>query len=65
MENLYTVRETIEYLRISRPNLYRLIKRGELRPINIGKRTLFPESELDRFVNHLKKRRRALPKGEG
>ena len=65
MENLYTVPETIEYLRISRPNLYRLIKRGELRPISIGKRTLFPESEVERFVNHLKKRRRPLTKGEG
>ena len=64
MEKLYTVQETIAYLRISRPNLYRLIQRGELQPINIGKRTLFTEGELERFINSLKRTRHTPPADE-
>ena len=35
--------------------LYRLINEGELKPVKIGKRTLFEEKELQRFIKTLKK----------
>jgi excisionase family DNA binding protein len=54
MEKLYTVIETMELLRISRPTLYRFIKSGQLVPLKMGKKTLFTESELDRFLEDLK-----------
>jgi len=54
MEKLYTVIETMELLRISRPTLYRFIKSGQLVPLKMGKKTLFTESELTRFLEDLK-----------
>ncbi len=54
MEKLYTVNETMELLRISRPTLYRFIKSGQLIPLKMGKKTLFTESELTRFLEDLK-----------
>ena len=47
--------EAMGILRISRPTLYRLINEGELKPVKIGKRTLFEEKELQRFIKTLKK----------
>jgi len=55
MEKLITVIEAMGILRISRPTLYRLINEGELKPVKIGKRTLFEEKELQRFIKTLKK----------
>ncbi len=55
MEKLITVNEALALLRISRPTLYRLINDGSLRPVRIGKRTLFEERELQRFIKALKK----------
>jgi excisionase family DNA binding protein len=55
MEKLITVNEALGLLRISRPTLYRLIKDGTLQPVRIGKRTLFEEKELTRFIGTLKK----------
>jgi excisionase family DNA binding protein len=56
MEKLYSVKETLKALGISRTNLYSLIKDGKLKPLKLGKRTLFPESELNRFIEGLKDR---------
>lgn len=55
MDKLYTIKETSDVLRISRANLYRLITDGKLKPLKLGKRTLFEESELNRFIEDLKK----------
>ena len=55
MEQLHTVQETIKALRISRTSLYALIEKGSIKPIKMGGRTLFPESELTRFIEQLKK----------
>lgn len=55
MDKLYTIKEAMEILRISRANLYRLIADGEIQPLKLGGRTLFAESELDRFIENLKK----------
>jgi len=37
--------------------VYLLIKDGSIQPIELGKRTLFPESELNRFIEELKDRK--------
>jgi len=42
-------------LKISKANLYRLIARGDITPVKLVGRTLFTESELDRFIEKLKK----------
>ena len=54
MEKLYTVDEAKEVLRISRTSLYSLVQKGAIKPVKIGGRTLFPETELTRFVESLK-----------
>jgi excisionase family DNA binding protein len=54
MDKLYSVKETLKALCISRTNLYGLVKDGKLKPLKLGKRTLFPETELNRFIEDLK-----------
>jgi excisionase family DNA binding protein len=53
MDKLHTVKETCEILKISRGKLYLLIKDNSLTPVKIGKKTLFKESELQRFIESL------------
>ena len=57
MDKLYTIKETQELLKVSRAKVYLLIKDGSILPIKLGKRTLFPESELHRFIEELKDRK--------
>jgi excisionase family DNA binding protein len=59
VDKLYSVSETAQLLHISRGNLYRIIAEGILKPIKLGKRTLFSEQELEAFIEGLK---RARPK---
>ena len=54
MDRLYTVKETCNLLKISRAKLYLLIKGGSLRSVKIGKKTLFKESTIQRFIGSLK-----------
>ena len=54
MEKIYTINETFALLRISRAKLYKLIDDGSLKPIKLGGRRLFTESELTRFIEKLK-----------
>jgi len=61
MDKIYTIKEAVGVLKISRANLYQRIARGEIKPLKMGKRTLFLEDELQGFIERLK----ALgPKGE-
>jgi len=53
MEKLHTIGEVAEMLRISKPSVYRLMSSGQLKSVKIGGRTLFKETELERFVNSL------------
>jgi excisionase family DNA binding protein len=53
MEKLHTVKEACETLKVSRAKLYLLIKGEELKSVKIGKKTLFKESELQRFIDSL------------
>jgi len=62
MEKLYTLKETTGILKVSRATLYRLINRGLLRAVKIGKKTLFSEEELKNFIIKIKgEREKTLP----
>ncbi|HVN96241.1 MAG TPA: helix-turn-helix domain-containing protein [Syntrophorhabdaceae bacterium] len=54
LPNIYTVNEVLKYLKISRPNLYSLIKSRKIKPFKQGKKTMFAEEELARYVDKLK-----------
>jgi len=54
MDKLYTIKETMGLLKISKSNVYRLMTNGKLKAVKLGGRTLFKESELNRFIESLK-----------
>ncbi len=54
MEKLYTIKETAELLRISKATLFRLMAEGKIIPLKLGKRSLFTEEEIVRFIKSLK-----------
>jgi excisionase family DNA binding protein len=54
MEKLYTIKETADLLRISKATLFRLMAEGKITPLKLGKRSLFTEEELTRFIETLK-----------
>lgn len=54
MDKLHTVKDTLSILCISRTKLYDLIGSGKIKPVKLDKRTLFPESEINRFLDTLK-----------
>lgn len=53
MEKLYTIKETVDILRVSRAKIYLLIQDGKLKPVKLDRKTLFKESELTRFIEAL------------
>jgi excisionase family DNA binding protein len=54
----YSVREALELLSIGRTSLYAAVRRGELRRVKFGKRTLFCATDLAAFLTHLQARDR-------
>lgn len=50
---LLTVAETAEYLRVSRTQLYKLMRRDAVKFIKLGGRTLFRKSDLDGMIARL------------
>lgn len=46
-----TINVACHRLGIGRTLMYELLKKGELRAIRLGSRTLIPESELQRLIN--------------
>lgn len=51
MEKLYTIKETMEYLRISRGTFYNWMKQGKISVVEFnGKTKRVPESELKRLT---------------
>jgi excisionase family DNA binding protein len=52
LNNLMTVKETAEYLRIPLPTVYYLVQRGQLPAIQIGGRWRVKKDMLDRDVLH-------------
>jgi excisionase family DNA binding protein len=57
VEKLYTVKEVLDILRISRATLYRHIDNGLLKPLKLGGKVLFTEGDLNNLIKRLKKRR--------
>jgi excisionase family DNA binding protein len=54
MENVprwLTPAEACEFARIGRTTLYRLCRKGHIRPRKIGARTLIARAELDAFID--------------
>lgn len=51
VENLLTVEEALEYLRISRSKLHQMVRSGELAAIKFGRRTLFRRAALDALIS--------------
>lgn len=50
VEQLLTVEETMERLRLSRSKLHQLVRAGELRAVKFGRRTLFRAAALQAFI---------------
>lgn len=51
LREFYRVEEAANLLRISRNSVYRLIKRGELRAVQLGmRRTVIPAEEIERLA---------------
>src|SRR5258708_15603458 len=50
----YSVNETTELLSISRTSLYELVKRRELTPAKLGKKTLFYATDLAALLTKLR-----------
>lgn len=49
-----TAAEAAETLRISKSHLSRLVHSGQLRALaNVGRRTLIPRAELERFITEM------------
>jgi len=49
----YSVSEAMQHLCIGRTKLYELVKQGRLKPVKLGKKTLFSATELARFLTTL------------
>lgn len=50
----YAVNETLDVLSIGRTSLYAVVKRGELKPVKFGKKTLFLAVDLATLLTRLK-----------
>ena len=55
---LLTARETASLLRISLSGLWRLQRDRKIRVVKIGRRVLFDEADLERFINENKQPQR-------
>jgi excisionase family DNA binding protein len=54
---IYTTKETIEYLKISKPTFLKLVHSGKIRAVKVGNGWRVPESELFRLLNSEEKLR--------
>jgi excisionase family DNA binding protein len=52
-EAAYSVNETLELLSIGRTSLYEAVKRGELRLVKFGKKTLVYGTDIAAFLTQL------------
>ncbi|RFC37762.1 MAG: transcriptional regulator, AlpA family [Candidatus Nitrotoga sp. SPKER] len=43
--------EAMSRTALCKTSLYQLIKRGELRPVKLGKKTVFAEAEISEWIN--------------
>lgn len=49
--SLLTLKEAMDYLKLSRSTLYKLMGDGEIKGVKIGKLWRFRKSDLEAFVN--------------
>lgn len=49
-KKLYSVEETLKLMSICRATLYKLINSGELKIVHIGRKTLIPDTEIDKLI---------------
>lgn len=49
-EEILTTREVMQYLKITRPTVFKLIKEGKLKASKVGRDYRFLKSEIDRFL---------------
>lgn len=62
LPRLLTTGEVLQALRIGRTSLYQLISDGELpRPIKLGSKSLWLESDIDKYLHDRIAEREALP----
>lgn len=54
VEKLYTVKEVLDILRISRATLYRHMETGLIKPLKLGRKVLFTEEVLNNLIERLK-----------
>jgi excisionase family DNA binding protein len=54
MKAAYSVREAVQLLSVGRTSLYAAVRRGELRSIKLGRRTLFCAPDLAAFLTRLR-----------
>jgi excisionase family DNA binding protein len=50
-DELLTINEALEYLKISRGSLYKLMKQKAFPYIKLEKRVLFRKNDIDKFLN--------------
>ena len=61
---LYSIQDATRLMSVSRSSLYYLIAAGKIRPIKIGRRTLIPDQELQRYIElMMEPKRRDLGSG--
>lgn len=51
----YAVSETADLLSLGRTSLYAAVKRGELKPVKFGRKTLFYAADLAEFLTRLRR----------
>ena len=49
-QEIFTAKETMEYLRITRPTLFKLIKEGKLKAVKVGHNYRIRKVDLDNFL---------------
>lgn len=50
----YSVHETLAQLSVGRTSLYALVKRGELKSVKMGRKTLFCASDIASYIDRLR-----------
>lgn len=60
-EPLWTIEQVAAYLSIARITVYRMIKRGELNVIRMGKRLRIPEGEIKRLSGQIQETLKSQP----
>lgn len=52
--NLLTVRDVMNRLKVARSSVYRLVDRGELHPIKMGRSVRFDEQDVEAYIERCK-----------